>query len=217
MEQELKDELRKLLLSAATKIDRVSYNQEPHYTAAFFGKLHKERIESKTGSFIELSFSSSDDRGRGSAESKTGIDLGMVFKWTDSSSGLAVEKAVLAQAKNNLFKLDARDSKDLSEQCQKMSQITSSYIVLDCPYDLSIPTICQSGSAPKYWKQPPIKFDEYLIDTVLQCLDGDFSEKVVKTAKRADRVLFVETNSPIPQSNAKTEATTNIAFKPKRK
>ena len=203
MEQELKDLLKSFLRDTAGKIDRDSFQQEPSYTSAFFGKLHNERLETASGNFIEMSFSSSNDRGPGAAEKKTGIDIGMVFKWTDPSAGEVFAKAVLAQAKNKLPKLSKKEFRHLSSQCQQMGKITNSYIALDCPYDRSIPTIFRSSLSPPYWHEKSVGLDEYLTETVFECLDGDTTDRVIDIAKRADRRLVFNTNAPRPNPKPK--------------
>ncbi|MDD4915929.1 MAG: hypothetical protein PHW13_12930 [Methylococcales bacterium] len=194
----------KLLQNAALKIDRTSFWQEPQYTAAFFGKLHKERINNNTGEFVELLFSASNDRGKNSDENKTGIDIGMVFRWVDSNKNVIFEKAILAQAKNHLDTLNKAQANDLSKQCKKMSTITSSYIVLDCPYNSSIPKIRQHKSEYPFWDTPSISLDDYIADTVMECLDGDKKDEVIALAQRADRGhLIIKTNSPKPSKKQK--------------
>ena len=198
MDQVLKEGLRELLKSAAKKIDRIAFEQEPNYTAALFGKLHEERIESPSGQFLKLSYSISNDRGPNSAEKKTGTDIGMIFRWEDPQNGEIFEKAVLAQAKNYLHKLSNDEKTRLSEQCIQMSHFTKSYIVMDCPYDRTIPSICRSSDSPPYWSESTMRFDDYLVDVVLECHDGDTSKNIIEMAKRADRRMIIETNSPSP-------------------
>lgn len=194
MDDELKEKFKELLHNTAKKIDRSSFQQEPHYTAAFFGKLHNEEIRVPgSDQFIKIECSASNDRGYGSAESKTGIDIGMIFSWEDETGNL-FEKALLVQAKNNNNKLD----KNLESQCQKMLDITSNYIVFFCPDNQKIPEICRSNTEPPFWKEPLINFDDYLINTVFACKDGDTCSKVINIAKRSDRCLSVKTNAPRP-------------------
>lgn len=204
MDQDLIDQFRALLQRAAKKIDRQSFEQEPHYTAALFGKLHNEQIHGKNGQYIELKFSSSNDHGPNTAEKRTGVDIGMVFRWLDPDTGEPFEKAVLAQAKNNLLNLPKKESIALMNQCEKMRQYTESFVAMDCPYDLSIPKIGQSSSAPPFWKQPLISLDDYLIDIVFQCNDGDTNGQIVEMAKHADRRVTITTNSPKPKSAPRT-------------
>src|SRR5690606_33861337 len=109
-----------------------SFSQEPHFTSAFFGKLHNEELTNDNGQYIRLNFSASNDRGPRSAESITGVDVGMIFQWT-YSDGRSFEKAVLLQAKNCLMHLNSNEQGSLRSQCRKMRKITSSYVVMDCP------------------------------------------------------------------------------------
>ncbi|WP_143499919.1 hypothetical protein [Pseudomonas sp. Irchel s3a10] len=198
MDEVLKFELRKLLESASSKIDRDSFSQEPHYTSALFGKLHGEKVLNKEGRYIKLSCSPSNDRGRGSAESKTGIDVGMVFEW-EGVDGKIFEKAIMLQAKNNVETLNSQERKDLEAQCEKMAVITKSYLVMDCPYDCSVPNVYCPDTAPPFWKRPPFSLTDYLIDQVFPCTRGDSDAKVVSMARRSDRCLVVTTNLPKPK------------------
>lgn len=199
MDQELKQLFRDFLKTKSSLISRKSFEQEPHYTAALFGKLTNERIVSQSGQFLELQFSSSNDRGPNSAEKPTGIDIGMVFRWEDPDSGVVLEKAVLMQAKNTLFALDKSEAKKLELQCAKMAKLTSSYVAMDCPYDGSVPLLCQSVATPPFWGRPSLTLDDYLIDVVFQCKDGDVEQKVIDIAKLANRNLTFVTNSPKPK------------------
>ena len=197
MDEQLECNLRELLRSAASKVDRNSFAQEPHFTSAFFGKLHNEEVHNSAGQYIRLKFSASDDRGPGTAESTTGIDVSMVFEWIDAS-GKSFEKAVVLQAKNRLMHLPSGEARSLRKQCKKMRAITHSYVVMDCPYDGSIPTLCNPAKKPPYWTPPPIALDDYLIDHIFTCTRGDTSDTVLGIAKRSDRRLVVTTNVPRP-------------------
>ncbi|MDH4602668.1 hypothetical protein [Pseudomonas syringae] len=201
MEQYLQDELRKLIQKAAHLVDRDSFGQEPNYTAGFFGKLHGELITSPSGKYVELKFSVSNDRGPGSAESKTGIDIGLVFQWVDEA-GLVYEKALLIQAKNYVEELSTSEKLDLFEQCKKMSNITSSFVVMDCPFDKKVPQVYETRPINILIK-PPFSLDDYLIDRVFPCTKGDDDPKVVDLAKRADRNLTIKTNTPKPTNRNK--------------
>ncbi|WP_278356267.1 MULTISPECIES: hypothetical protein [Idiomarina] len=200
MDKELKDLLKSLLLSTANKIDRVSFENEPNYVAGFFGKLHNETLTSSSGQFLKLTSSLSNDRGPGTAESITGIDFGMIFKWVDPDGEIVFEKAILAQAKNHLFNLSNNEKFNLQSQCQKMSKLTSSYIAMDCPYNGSLPIICRSMGYPPFWDENNrLNLSDYICDIVLECLEGDISDKVVNAARRSDRGLVIRTNSPKPK------------------
>ncbi|HDZ9134289.1 TPA: hypothetical protein ACGFXY_003453 [Vibrio cholerae] len=200
MEEELKELFKELLIATSEKMDRTSYENEPNYIAGFFGKLHNETLTSSTGQFLKIVTSTSNDRGPGTAEKKTGIDFGMVFKWVDSEKEIVFEKAVIAQAKNHLFNLSKKDKQDLQSQCEKMSKITDSYVAMDCPYDESVPLICRSSKQPPFWdEKSKISLAEYLCNIVLECLEGDTSKEVVDIAKRSDRGLVLKTNAPRPK------------------
>ncbi|QMT34432.1 hypothetical protein LNQ82_08480 [Conchiformibius steedae DSM 2580] len=203
MNDELLIKLEELLENTAKKINRKQFNNEPNYTAAFFGKLSGEKIEFDE-QYIKFQFSVSNDRGRSSAESHTGIDIGMVFKWHDAAG--TFEKAVLVQAKNNVLKLQ-RD-RDLECQCKKMSDITEHYVVMDCPYDCSIPKVYFSKSnEPPFWDvNKSVDLFNYLKDYVFKCTQGDISDKVIQGAKDSTRQLLIETNIPKPTLTKKEKS-----------
>ena len=160
--------------------------------------MNGQRFTTASGEFLKFTCSSSNDRGPNSAESKTGIDIGIVIEWQDSQGQKIFEKAVLLQAKNNLNKLTPSERRDLQSQCAMMKKLTKSYGVMDCPYDGSIPQIGRSDTAPPFWKFPLIYLDDYLINTVFKCKDGDTNDDVILRAKRADRSIHISTNSPKP-------------------
>ncbi|KCV73838.1 hypothetical protein Y011_21485 [Vibrio parahaemolyticus VP49] len=114
-------------------MDRTSYENEPNYIAGFFGKLHNETLTSSTGQFLKIVTSTSNDRGPGTAEKKTGIDFGMVFKWVDSEKEIVFEKAVIAQAKNHLFNLSKKINRIFNlnaKRCPKLRIVMSPWIAL---------------------------------------------------------------------------------------
>lgn len=202
MNEKLLDQLRQLLERVAKKINRGQFHNEPNYTAAFFGSLSGRRIEA-AGQYIEFNFSISDDRGPSSAEKHTGIDIGMVFEWEmedEENKLIPFQKAVLVQAKNDVQK--RANDKDLQGQCRKMRQITTHYIVLDCPYDCSIPNIYFSSEKEPYWNtdfsQPPINLYDYLVNYVFQCTQGDTDKNVINGALDAQRTMWIKTNAPKP-------------------
>ncbi|MCS4246144.1 hypothetical protein [Pseudomonas sp. BIGb0164] len=195
----MKDGLRNLIGNAARKVNRTGFSQEPNYTAAFFGKLHDEAvINPLTGKFVNLHTSISNDRGPGSAESVTGVDIGLVFQWVDEN-GLAYEKAILMQAKNDVATLNSTEKSKLFEQCDKMANISSSFVVMDCPFDGSIPQVFRTKK-PDALVEPSICLADYLIDFVFPCTQGDDDRKVVEIAKRADRSVTLTTNTPKPKN-----------------
>jgi hypothetical protein len=197
------DSFRARLLDASVRTSRDQFNQEPHYTSAFFGNLNRVTFTSASGQYLKIICSASNDRGPNSAESKTGVDIGIVVKWEDPQEGNIFEKAILLQAKNNLERLGQSEILKLGNQCLMMQGYTHSYGVMDCPYDGSIPKIGRSNTSPPFWKQPLVSLDEYLIDTVFECEDGDSRGNVIDLAKKADRTIKIATNSPWPGNNSK--------------
>lgn len=199
MDRQLKADLRRLIQDAAQKIDRASFNQEPNYVAALFGKLHNETVLGADGSYIRICCSASDDRGPSSAERRTGIDIGLVVEWK-SDQDHTVKKAVLLQAKKDLNELTASERKRLEEQCNQMRSLTQSFAVLDCASIGSLmPSVHDPLDVPPWWSaNTAIPLDEYIADQVLACKRGDWSNEVVALALRADRRIVFETTAPIP-------------------
>lgn len=206
IDEQLRGELFKLISNAASKIDRVHYGQEPNYTAAFFGKLHGETITNMNGQYIKFEFSVSDDRGPKSAEHETGIDIGMVFEWGNKDREI-FKKAIIMQAKNNLRNLSPSQKIELNQQCATMARITDAAIVMDCPYDGSVPNIYESKSNTEPWNSSAIQLSKYIADYVLTCLRGDTREEIIDIARRADRGrLKVSTNMPKPTPNPQSNS-----------
>lgn len=199
MDSALKVGVKALFARAAKLIDRESFEQEPNYTGALFGKLHGESVE-HGGIIINFKASITNDRGPSSAESITGIDIGLIVSWEDENGEVNKVKAVLMQAKNHLYNISKTDRDNLNAQCEKMAKISNSYAVLDCPYDGSIPTICQRKKTPPPHWDIDTKQDlaDYLIDVVMECNDGDTNPEVIEIAKKADRCIKVKSNGPVP-------------------
>lgn len=205
MDSPLKTGVKALFARAAKLINRDSFGQEPNYTGALFGKLHGESVE-HDGTIITFEASITDDRGPGSPEFITGIDIGLVVTWVDENGELEKVKAVLIQAKNHLYELPKKEAEGLDKQCEKMAALSNSYAVLDCPYDGSIPTICQRNTTPPPHWDVDTKQDlvDYLIDVVMECHDGDTDPVVIDVAKKADRCIKVKSNGPVPAPTINT-------------
>ncbi len=206
MEDELKILLKELIRETTGRLDRTAYEQEPNYTAALFGSLHGRTLLSPTGQYIKIHAAPSNDRGPAASERITGIDIGLVVVWEDNYGNKA-EKAVLIQAKNRLERIigSGVEATRLASQCHRMLGVSSSAVVMDCPYDLSVPNVYEAVGAPPGWTPPPMPLDTYLVDRVLECKDGDFEEEVVRIAKRADRSVTVTTNAPRPTARPRAK------------
>lgn len=201
MEDYIKKGLKKLIREAAATLDRTAFQQEPSYTAAFFGRLYKKEIISPSGQYLRFEGVPSTERGPGAAEQSTGIDIGIVLTWEDEF-GNRDEKAVLIQAKNEVSSIPAGSTagNNLAIQTTKMLDISEHSAVMECPSDCSEPRIYNAVRASPGWEPPPVTLGDFLVDKVLACSFGDFEPEIVARARRADRALVILTNAPVPRN-----------------
>lgn len=98
-----------------------------------------------------------------------------------------------------------------------MRSITEHYVVMDCPYDCSIPKMYFSKSTPPFWDiDKSVNLYDYLKDYVFQCTQGDTNDTVKQGAKDAARKLFIKTNVPRPTLTSKPKGN-QPNKKPRRK
>jgi len=201
MEDCIKNDLKDLIREATKTLDRSTFVQEPTYTAALFGRLHKREIWSPSGQFLKIEGVPSTDRGYGSAEKSSGIDIGLVLTWEDEI-GNCDRKAVLIQAKNDVLSIrgTTNAAENLASQSRKMLAISQNSVVMECPVDSSEPQIFEAIGVPPGWSPPPMSLSDFLVDQVLSCKFGDFEGNVVAIALSANRTLHISTNAPIPRN-----------------
>lgn len=148
------------------EIERSSFQQEPMYVAALMGKL--TGMDIKIGA-TRLKTTMVNDRGPGSAESKTGADFAIILENYETN----VFKAILGQAKGGAIKkLQPAQRKNFDDQCEKMKQYTNYYIALEAPSGNQTPQVHEFNNNP-----PPLAqimtLDKYLVDRFLACHHGD--------------------------------------------
>jgi hypothetical protein len=173
----VKDQLQKKVTNyfkkAASPLTRQNYQQESAYVDAFIGRLSGTIHLGKNNGHIEIIPSIVADRGPNSAESIYGADFTIFFE----SKGIAnpIKKAILAQAKNcDVRDLKGTELKRLKEQCEKMSQATDAYLVLERPaIDGAIPQIRLGNTENPGWSDSSMSFDEYFVQELLSCKHGD--------------------------------------------
>lgn len=157
------------------KTDSKRYYQEPTYTSALLSKLEGV-VYSDSDIHIELIPTVFNDRGRNSAESRSGADFAITADIRDKNK--KVKKAILVQAKMDESDLN---SADLKKQIKKMKKLTRSpkVLVLNPVGERRDPYVCSGTKildGQKYNKQ---KLADYFTSRILTTFDGDTREDFI--------------------------------------
>lgn len=214
----LKSKLSNILISIHNQFNGGSHVSEDAYFISFFACLSREKI--KVGEkFIEFKTSKINDRGKNSAESIGGCDLGIVFDWVNDDR-VIFNKGVIGQAKNNT-ELSADKRKTLKIQCDKMRKFTKYSIVLfreknQPPGIIMATDIKDDMDINKHYADNKISLCDFIIDKVLACYFGDTDKDKIDKMKRSDLgiELIVKTNLK-PQPEPKPQPESKPKPKPK--
>jgi hypothetical protein len=116
------DDVRKALTDAISGLEERRFPQEPKLTSALLGRLQGIEIRSKHGEYLRIDTTDVADRGRASAEKRTGADF--VITATCADSEKKIRKAIMFQMKEGDLKgLSPAKREALSEQVEKMKKI----------------------------------------------------------------------------------------------
>jgi hypothetical protein len=116
------DAVRKTLNSAIEGLEERRSPQEPKLTSALLGRLQGLEVRSKQGEYLRIDTTDVADRGRDSAERRTGADF--VITATCADNEKKIRKAIMFQMKEGGLKgLPPAKRKELSEQVEKMKKI----------------------------------------------------------------------------------------------
>jgi len=116
------DAVRKTLNSAIEGLEERRFPQEPKLTSAHLGRLQGLEVRLKQGEYLRIDTTDVADRGRDSAERRTGADF--VITATCADNEKKIRKAIMFQMKEGGLKgLPPAKRKELSEQVEKMKKI----------------------------------------------------------------------------------------------
>lgn len=125
----MRSAVKRYVSEAIRAIEPSRYQQEPSYIAGLAGRLHGVAYDGKDA---RVSFESTvvGDRGPGSVESWSGVDLAITASISDARS--TIRKAILVQAKlGQASNLAVDDLTRLLEQIGQMKQLTRSPQVME--------------------------------------------------------------------------------------
>ncbi|MFZ4683274.1 MAG: hypothetical protein ACOYMS_12285 [Terrimicrobiaceae bacterium] len=118
------NQIRNALTEAIEALDEFRFPQEPKFTSALLGKLHGLEIQSNNGEHIKIETTDVADRGKNSAEYRSGADF--VITATCSDGSKTVRKAILFQLKEgNLRGMSPSARKELENQINKMKCVVN--------------------------------------------------------------------------------------------
>jgi hypothetical protein len=181
---EIKEAVRRHVRNALA-IPIESFRQEPNYTAALAGRLLGVVYDEEKG-YVKFHSTVVDDRGRGSAESRSGTDLVIIASISDERQ--RVEKAIIFQSKKGSVEDLHEDEFDrLHEQIRKMRKLTRSPKVLEIPDGLSKdhPTVVSANKVYFGQKYRPVKLEDYFVQRVLTTFDGDTRPDFISTVEES--------------------------------
>lgn len=176
--EKIKEHINKVISS----IDPNRYDQESLYTTALLSRLEGE-IYNEYDFYIKIIPTIINDRGKNSAESRSGADFSITAFISDGKK--TVEKAILVQAKMNESDLK---SKTLIEQINKMKQLTKSpkVMVINPIKDKRNPYICSGNKVLNGEPYKKEKFADYFTKRIITTFDGDTREDFITEIQNSD-------------------------------
>jgi|SRR5699024_1503603 len=174
----VKDHINK----AIDKTDPKRYNQESPYISALLAKLEGKIYEDKDY-YIEIITTVMDDRGKNSAEHRSGADFSITAKISDKEKN--IEKAILVQAKMDDKQLKG---KLLKEQISKMRKITKSpkVLVINPIGERRDPYVCSGNKIFKNEEFSREKLANYFTKRVMTTFDGDTRKEFVEKIQNSN-------------------------------
>jgi len=122
--REFLDAVRKALTDALAGLEERRFPQEPKLTSALLGRLQGLEIRTQHGEYLRIDTTDVADRGRDSAEKRTGADF--VITATCADNEKKIRKAILFQLKEGSLRgLAPAKRKELTEQVEKMKRIVN--------------------------------------------------------------------------------------------
>lgn len=169
----MRSAVKRYVSEAISAIEPSRYQQEPSYIAGLAGRLHGVAYNGKDARVV---FESTvvADRGPGSAESWSGVDLAITASISDARS--TIRKAILVQAKmGQVGDLAVADLTDLLEQIAQMKRPTRSPQVMEI-LEENGRRIPRMVSGNRLFDNEPYRgmdLEDYFVRRVLTTLDGD--------------------------------------------
>lgn len=166
----VREAMREHVRRAVERLDPSRYSQEPAYVAALVARLDGIVYDDRDAR-VEIIGTVVADRGRGSAEARSGADF--AFTATLVQEERKTKKAVLGQAKRGPSEhLTSFEQDRLGKQCGKMLRSTAAAVVLNVPVHFGewplVRLLDQKGNYG-----PAFELADYLADFLLTCRHGD--------------------------------------------
>lgn len=158
-----------------THISRIT--QEPAITAKIADRMESALRElSIFGYFVSVIATDIPDRGPGSLEKQTGVDLFVAIRVTSEDGSFSVAKGLLIQGKISVGHRGVKDRKGLREQCEKMvsKSAKGAYVWIYGALGVRSVPASEVLRYPKYWVEDlgSRNIAEHFRD-VLDCVAGD--------------------------------------------
>jgi hypothetical protein len=198
----IREAVREHVTHAITGLDRRRYQQEATYTAALIHALEGTVYDGPEGSVV-FQGTITTDRGRGSAESWSGIDC--VITADISNPDATIRKAIVLQAKlGDVEDLAPGERTRLDGQIEKMRRLTASPKIIE--YELADgngagPFVRSAKRVLQHQPSQRMDLAGYVIRRVLTTLDGDTRPEFVAAVQESGlpdlKVLAKYNNIPI--------------------
>ena len=169
----VRESIRQYVDNRVSEIDPSRFKQEPKYVSALIKSLEGIPYEDSDG-YVRFRATDVDDRGKGSAESWSGIDF--VLTVTIEDPVKTVEKVICVQAK--LGEIETMPPSELDEllwQIEKMKNYTRSPKVMEIVESNGIrePFILSGNRVLEDEPYESVPLSDYIVRRVLTTLDGD--------------------------------------------
>lgn len=159
------------------------YRQEPTYTSALVNRLEGVVYEGEH-SFVEITGTVIDDRGRNSAERKYGADFAITATVSDGNT--TVRKAILVQSKlGRVDELNRQERDRLLEQIRKMRRLIPAPKVMQIPEidGRRMPSIVSGRRLLSDERYVPMELPDYFSARITTTLDGCTDPMIVGVVK----------------------------------
>lgn len=183
--QSVQDAVRAYVRSRVEGVTVRKFGQEPNYTAALAFALDGTAYDGALG-FVRFEAVVANDRGRNSAENRTGIDLALTAEIADES--LRIRKAIVLQAKKgDIRQLDADERERLEDQLRTAKKNTRAPKVLELPDrdDGEMPHVIAGNAVLAGRPYVPTAQPDYFVRRVLTTLDGDTRQGFVASVQES--------------------------------
>lgn len=179
----IRESVKSHIRTAIKRISPERYRQEQPYIAALASQLEGKVYEDSDG-YVEIKSTIVNDRGKHSAESRTGADLAITA--TIGNPDKKINKAILIQAKmSQIESMPPSALKVLINQISRMKNHTNAPKVMEVDEidGKRHPRIISGNRILAQQRYQSLNLEDYFVRRVLTTLDGDTRPDFVEAVR----------------------------------